>query len=289
MATKRQGAAAPPAEPEPNAAMEQAKADLAAARASKEAAHTLPIHAKLAKVQAQLRVAKNRGKGHNPNAQVTYEYRNSEDILATVKPLCAEVDAVVVVDVVPTVIGESVPVEIRTVGKDRYGSDIFAMISGPRFAAVATAMFVDVATGASVKASAFAFIDSWRKGQTEPEKRLSVGSPSMASSISVLSSTFLYAGSTEPWARPFLYAVTTGSRPRSQACSQRSFHWIQSRRMSAWSRRAAHISRCEAIHGSAAGTSDIFRTAPSARRAAACSFHAESRASAALHSASLPA
>ena len=44
------------------------------------------------------------------------------------------------------------------------------MISGPRFAAVATAMFVDVATGASVKASAFAFIDSWRKGQTEPEK-----------------------------------------------------------------------------------------------------------------------
>ena len=168
--TKRQGSAAPPGEQEPNAAMEQAKADLAAARASKEATHTLPIHAKLAKVQAQLRVAKNRGKGHNPNAQVTYEYRNSEDILATVKPLCAEVGAVVVVDVAPTVIGESVPVEIRTVGKDRYGSDIFAMISGPRFAAVATAMFVDVATGASVKASAFAFIDSWRKGQTEPEK-----------------------------------------------------------------------------------------------------------------------
>ena len=35
MATKRQGAAAPPAEQEPNAAMEQAKADLAAARAEK--------------------------------------------------------------------------------------------------------------------------------------------------------------------------------------------------------------------------------------------------------------
>ena len=35
--TKRQGSAAPPAEPEPNAAMEQAKADLAAKRQAKVA------------------------------------------------------------------------------------------------------------------------------------------------------------------------------------------------------------------------------------------------------------
>lgn len=128
------------------------------------------IRAKLLAIQTKLRVNKDRGKGHNPYAQVTYEYRNAEDILEAVKPLCAEVGAVVTVDVVPKVIGESVPVEIKVVGKDKYKNDILAMLSGPRFVAIATATLSDCATGESVSASSFAFVDAWRKGQTEPEK-----------------------------------------------------------------------------------------------------------------------
>ena len=164
-----------------DAAAEQAKLDewrrdVPPGTAEIEAAAKQSIHAKLLAIQKRLRVTKDRGKGHNPNAQVTYEYRNAEDILEAVKPLCAEVGAVVTVDVVPSVIGENVPVDIREVkggGKDRYGNTIaptVAMISGPRFAAIATAWLTDTATGEAVSASSFAFIDSWRKGQTDPEK-----------------------------------------------------------------------------------------------------------------------
>lgn len=128
------------------------------------------IRAKLLAIQKRLRVNKDRGKGHNPSAQVTYEYRNAEDIFEAVKPFCAELGVYVKVDVAPYIIGEGVPVELRTVGKDRYGNEQFAMISGPRFAAVATAAVVDVETGERETATAFAFIDAWRKGQTEPEK-----------------------------------------------------------------------------------------------------------------------
>ena len=128
------------------------------------------IHAKLAVIQKRLRVTKDRGKGHNPNAQVTYEYRNAEDILEAVKPLCAEIGTVVTIDVVPQLIGKAVPVEIKVVGKDKYKNDILAMLSGPRFVAIATATLSDCATGESVSASSFAFVDAWRKGQTEPEK-----------------------------------------------------------------------------------------------------------------------
>lgn len=132
--------------------------------------HARTVHAKLAAVQGRLRVTKDRGKGHTPNAQVTYEYRNAEDILEAVKPLCAEVGAVVTVDVVPQLVGGKVPVEIRAVGKDKYKNDILAMFTGPRFAAVATARFTDTATGECVEARSFAFVDAWRKGQSEPEK-----------------------------------------------------------------------------------------------------------------------
>ena len=58
----------------------------------------------------------------------------------------------------------------KVVGKDKYKNDILAMLSGPRFVAVATATLSDCATGESVSASSFAFVDAWRKGQTEPEK-----------------------------------------------------------------------------------------------------------------------
>ena len=152
-----------------DAAAEQAKLDewrrdVPPGTAEIEEAAKQSIHAKLLAIQKRLKVTKDRGKGHTPNAQVTYEYR------------CAEVGAVVTVDVVPKVIGEGVPIDIREVkagGKDRYGNitaPTVAMISGPRFAAVATAQLTDTATGAAVSASSFAFIDAWRKGQTEPEK-----------------------------------------------------------------------------------------------------------------------
>lgn len=156
--------------------IEEYRRDVAPCIGEIEAAEKQSIHAKLLAIQKRLKVTKDRGKGHTPNAQVTYEYRNAEDILEAVKPLCAEVGAVVTVDVVPMVIGESVPIDIREVkagGKDHYGNTIaptVAMISGPRFAAVATAWLTDTATGAAVSASSFAFIDAWRKGQTEPEK-----------------------------------------------------------------------------------------------------------------------
>lgn len=130
----------------------------------------LPVHVKLMAVQQRMRVLKDRGKGHTPNAQVTYEYRNAEDILEAAKPLCADVGAYVKVDVEPRVVGEGVPVDIRCVGKDKYGNEMFAMFSGPRFAAFATASFVDANTGEGVTATSFAFVDAWRKGQTEPEK-----------------------------------------------------------------------------------------------------------------------
>ena len=57
------------------------------------------IRAKLAYIQQRLRVNKDRGKGHDDRAGVTYEFRNAEDILEKVKPLAEEVKALVVLDV----------------------------------------------------------------------------------------------------------------------------------------------------------------------------------------------
>ena len=132
------------------------------------------IREKLAYIQQRLRVNKDRGKGHDNRAGVTYEFRNAEDILEKAKPLAAEVNAVVVLDVKPAVIGAEVPVDVRTVQSktDDYGNktDTFVAVSGPRFAAVATAYLLDCETDDEIHASSFAFIDPWRKGQTEPEK-----------------------------------------------------------------------------------------------------------------------
>lgn len=134
---------------------------------------------KLKWIQDRIVVTKNRGKGHDEHAGVTYEFRNAEDILERAKPLCAAVDAMITVDVVPAMIGESVPVQVVEVRpatidpKDRtkmLKAPTFAKISGPRFCAVATAIFTDCATGTEIKRSSFAEIDFWRAGQTEPEK-----------------------------------------------------------------------------------------------------------------------
>lgn len=132
------------------------------------------VWAKLGWVQNRIRVNKNRGKGHDNRPGVTYEFRNAEDILEAAKPLCAEVGAIVTLDVNPAVVGESVPVDVRVVQtrKDDYGnvSETFVPVEGPRFAAIAVAIFTDVETGEELRRSSFAFIDAWRKGQTEPEK-----------------------------------------------------------------------------------------------------------------------
>lgn len=134
------------------------------------------VRAKLLDVQCRLRVTKDRGRGHTPNAQVTYEYRNAEDILEAAKPLCADVGAVVTVDVEPLVVGVGVPLDVREVrpaGKNSYGKPtepVYAQVAGPRVAALATARFADVETGEEVTARAFAFVDFRRSGQTEPEK-----------------------------------------------------------------------------------------------------------------------
>ena len=134
------------------------------------------VRTKLLWVQCRLRVGKNRGKGHTPNAQVGYEYRNAEDILVAVKPLCEAVNAVVTVDVVPQLIGENVPLDIRNIKSTKWkdGKQVEietpTTFSAPRFAAIATARFSDCESGESVEARSFAFVDAWRKGQTEPEK-----------------------------------------------------------------------------------------------------------------------
>ena len=171
----------------PNDKEAAAKAALAAKRAAAEQAKAneapnIPIPepsiaAKLLWVQRRLCVLKNRGKGHTPNTQVTYEYRNAEDILEAVKPLCEEVGALVTVTVRPEIIGINAPVEVREVksgGTDKYGNQFaptYARLFGPRFVAVATAQFRDCnGKGEVIECSAFAEIDFWRKGQTEPEK-----------------------------------------------------------------------------------------------------------------------
>ena len=136
------------------------------------------IRQKLLCIQSCLRVGKNRGLGHTPGSEVKYEYRNAEDILEAVKPLCAEVAAVVTVDVQPLMVGESSAVEIREVrpaAKDMktgvaVGSPTYSRLVGPRFVALATATLSDCTSGESISCRAFAEIDFWRKGQTEPEK-----------------------------------------------------------------------------------------------------------------------
>lgn len=192
------------------------------------------VHFKLKYIQKELKVNKNRGKGHDYNAQVTYEFRNAEDILEAVKPLCDKVDAYVRIEVEPFVIGESVATDIRVVGKDRYQNDILAIMSGPRYGSKSTAYLVDCNTGDSVKATAFAFIDWWRKGQTEPEK-LCGSSDSYASKYALQHLFALDNGKDDPdnrtedatppknAAKPANAASTAPSKPRGTPKAQEAW------------------------------------------------------------------
>ena len=136
----------------------------------KEAPRPQNVHQKLAWVQSRIRVTKDRGKGHDKNAGVGYEFRNAEDILERAKPLCAEIGAHVTVDVSTKVLCENAPLDIRVVGKDKYGNEVLALASGPRVMFVAEAVFTDADSGESWRAHAEAEKDWWRKGQSEPEK-----------------------------------------------------------------------------------------------------------------------
>lgn len=136
----------------------------------KEASRPQNVHQKLAWVQSRIRVTKDRGKGHDREAKVSYEFRNAEDILERAKPLCAEIGAHVTVDVSTKVLCENAPLDIRVVGKDKYGNEVLALASGPRVMFVAEAVFTDVDSGESWRAHAEAEKDWWRKGQSEPEK-----------------------------------------------------------------------------------------------------------------------
>lgn len=128
------------------------------------------IREKLLYIQQNIRVNKNRGKGHDAKAGVTYEFRNAEDIFENVKPPNAATNTVTRVNVVPQVIGPDVALDVRCVKKDDYGNETFVVLSGPRFAAVATAYLMDCDSDDVIESASFAFIDAWRKGQTEPEK-----------------------------------------------------------------------------------------------------------------------
>lgn len=128
------------------------------------------IHQKLAWVQNHIKVTKERGKGHDKGAGVSYEFRNAEDILMQSKVLCKIVDAHAEVDVTVQMLGVGAPVDVKCVGKDKYDNEQFAMVSGPRLVFFADAIFTDCETGEEIHRHSAAEKDWWRKGQTEPEK-----------------------------------------------------------------------------------------------------------------------
>ena len=131
-------------------------------------AKTWNVWRKMFYVQQNLKVGKNRGRGHG--GTVGYEYRNAQDVIEGAKPLMARVGAILNVHVWPDVVGSNSAVEARNIGKDKRGNEIMARVFGPRFVARARAVFIDIETGAEIFAESFAEIDFWRIGQTEPEK-----------------------------------------------------------------------------------------------------------------------
>lgn len=126
------------------------------------------IYQKMFYIQQNLKVGKNRGKGHG--GTVGYEYRNAQDIIEGVKPLMAYVGAILRVEVWPDMVGTGAAVDARGIGKDKYGNEITARVFGPRFVARARAVLVDITNGKELTAESFAEIDFRRAGQTEPEK-----------------------------------------------------------------------------------------------------------------------
>ena len=114
------------------------------------------VYEKLMTVQTKLRAPK--GQYNNFGK---YSYRSCEDILEALKPLLAEVGAIINITDEIKVIGdnfETIEVEDKKTGEKS------VRLVGRRFYIEATAMFIDVETGDSIVARALAREDEAKKG-----------------------------------------------------------------------------------------------------------------------------
>ena len=114
------------------------------------------VYEKLMTVQTKLRAPK--GQYNNFGK---YSYRSCEDILEALKPLLAEVGAIINITDDIKVIGDNF--ETMEVEDKKTGEKSVRLV-GRRFYIEATAMFIDVETGDSIVARALAREDETKKG-----------------------------------------------------------------------------------------------------------------------------
>ena len=114
------------------------------------------VYEKLMTVQTKLRAPK--GQYNNFGK---YSYRSCEDILEALKPLLAEVGAIINITDEIKVIGDNF--ETMEVEDKKTGEKSVRLV-GRRFYIEATAMFIDVETGDSIVARALAREDEAKKG-----------------------------------------------------------------------------------------------------------------------------
>ena len=114
------------------------------------------VYEKLMTVQTKLRAPKGQY-----NSFGKYSYRSCEDILEALKPLLAEVGAIINITDDIKVIGDNF--ETMEVEDKKTGEKSVRLV-GRRFYIEATAMFIDVETGDSIVARALAREDEAKKG-----------------------------------------------------------------------------------------------------------------------------
>ena len=114
------------------------------------------IYEKLSNIQQELKAPKNQY-----NSFGKYSYRSCEDILEALKPLLAEVGAIINITDEIKVIGDNF--ETMEVEDKKTGEKSVRLV-GRRFYIEATAMFIDVETGDSIVARALAREDETKKG-----------------------------------------------------------------------------------------------------------------------------
>lgn len=114
------------------------------------------VYEKLMTVQTKLRAPKGQY-----NSFGKYSYRSCEDILEALKPLLAEVGAIINITDEIKVIGDNF--ETMEVEDKKTGEKSVRLV-GRRFYIEATAMFIDVETGDSIVARALAREDEAKKG-----------------------------------------------------------------------------------------------------------------------------
>ena len=114
------------------------------------------VYEKLMTVQTKLRAPKGQY-----NSFGKYSYRSCEDILEALKPLLAEVGAIINITDEIKVIGDNF--ETMEVEDKKTGEKSVRLV-GRRFYIEATAMFIDVETGDSIVARALAREDETKKG-----------------------------------------------------------------------------------------------------------------------------